>query len=151
MSKQKPRVTIYTDGGSKPNPGPGGWGALLIHGEIQQELSGAHPDTSNNRMELTAACEALEALKEPCEVWLYTDSKYLKDGITNWLQDWLKNDWRTANKQPVKNKDLWQRLRAATERHDIRWHWTRGHAGNEHNERVDNLATLARKRLGSKR
>ncbi len=137
-------IIIYTDGGCKPNPGPGGWGALLIYGEHQRELSGGAKDTTNNQMELTAAIEALEALAEPCEVTLYTDSVYIQKGITEWIRKWVKNGWQTSNRQPVKNKDLWQRLHAATERHQIKWQWVKGHAGNAHNERVDRLATKAR-------
>lgn len=144
----QPHVTIYTDGGAKPNPnGPGGWGALLINGDHQRELSGGDPSTTNNRMELTAAIEALEALKQPCTVTLCTDSQYLKNGITDWMRNWIKNGWKTASKKPVKNKELWQRLHAATQRHDIDWQWVRGHAGNEYNERVDQLATEARENL----
>ena len=144
----KPQVTIYTDGGAKPNPnGPGGWAALLIYGDHQKELSGGEPSTTNNRMELTAAISALEALKEPCIVALYTDSQYVKNGITDWMRNWIKNGWKTAAKKPVKNQELWQRLHAATQRHDINWQWVRGHAGNEHNERVDQLATEAREKL----
>ncbi len=141
----KPQVTIYTDGGAKPNPnGPGGWAALLIAGEHQKELSGGERSTTNNRMELTAAIMALEALKEPCRVTMYTDSQYVRNGITDWLHKWVRNDWRTADKKPVKNQELWERLYAATKRHDIDWKWVRGHAGHEHNERVDQLATAAR-------
>ena len=117
----KPTVTIYTDGGSKPNPGPGGWAALLIYGEHEKALSGAERDTTNNRMELTAACEALESLNCPCEVAFYTDSEYLKNGITQWLPNWVEKNWRTSSKKPVKNQDLWQRLHAATEPHTIHW------------------------------
>ena len=143
----KPHVRIYTDGGSKPNPGPGGWAALLLFGEHRKELSGGEPKTTNNRMELTAAIEALEALRQPCEVDLYTDSTYLKNGITRWLYGWVKNGWQTASRQPVKNQDLWRRLHEATQRHDITWHWLKSHAGDEHNERVDELATAARERV----
>lgn len=137
----KPDVTIYTDGGSKPNPGPGGWGAVLIFGEHEKELSGGDPNTTNNQMELTAAIMALEALNKPCAVTLYTDSVYLKNGITKWLPDWVKRNWRTANKKPVKNQELWQRLYEAVQPHDITWKWVKGHAGNQHNERVDQLAS----------
>lgn len=142
MSEEK--VIIYTDGGSKPNPGPGGWAALLIYGNYEKELSGGDSDTSNNRMELTAAIEALSALTRPCSVELYTDSEYLKNGITQWLKGWVKNGWVTANKQPVKNQDLWEELHEATQRHKISWRWTKGHAGDANNERVDLLATAAR-------
>ncbi len=147
----KPQVTIYTDGGAKPNPnGPGGWAALLIYGDHQKELSGGESSTTNNRMELIAAISALEALKEPCAVTLYTDSQYLQNGITTWLHNWVKNGWRTAAKKPVKNQELWHRLNTATQRHDINWQWVRGHAGNEHNERVDQLATAAREKLNGR-
>lgn len=141
----KPQVIIYTDGGAKPNPnGPGGWAALLISGDHQKELSGGERSTTNNRMELTAAIMALEALKEPCRVTMYTDSQYVRNGITDWLPKWVRNDWRTADKKPVKNQELWERLYAATKRHEIDWKWVRGHAGHEYNERVDQLATAAR-------
>lgn len=144
----KPQVMIYSDGGAKPNPGgPGGWAALLIYGPNQKELSGSEPDTTNNRMELTAACEALEALTQPCKVAFYTDSEYVQRGISEWLAGWIKRGWKTANRQPVKNQDLWERLNEAAQRHDIEWRWVRGHAGNEHNERVDQLATEARLRI----
>lgn len=143
----KPKVTIYTDGGCKPNPGPGGWAALLIYGKSRKKLSGNDPQTTNNQMELTAAIEALEALKEPCEVTLYTDSEYLKKGITRWMRQWVRNGWKTANKKPVKNQELWRRLYDATQRHEIKWRWTEGHAGDELNEFVDRLATEARERL----
>jgi ribonuclease HI len=144
----QPSVEIYTDGGAKPNPdGPGGWAALLLFGNHKKELSGGEPSTTNNRMELTAAIMALEALTEPCAVKLHTDSQYVKNGITQWMKNWRKNGWRTANKKPVKNQDLWQRLDAATQRHEIKWAWVKGHAGHEHNERVDQLATIARESL----
>ena len=143
-----PQVTIYTDGGAKPNPGgPGGWAALLIHGEHQRELSGAEPSTTNNRMELTAAIMAMEALREPCEVTLCTDSQYLKNGITEWLPGWIRRGWKTTARKPVKNQDLWQRLHTACQRHEIRWRWVRGHAGDPANQRVDRLATAARETL----
>lgn len=144
----RPHVTIYTDGGAKPNPGgPGGWAALLISGRHRKELSGGEASTTNNRMELTAAIEALEALNQPSSVELHTDSQYVKNGITEWLPNWSRNGWKTASKKPVKNQDLWQRLDAATKRHDITWTWVQGHAGHEHNERVDQLATAAREAL----
>lgn len=143
----KPQVTIYTDGGSKPNPGPGGWAAVLIYGEHERELSGGHPQTTNNQMELTAAIEALETLKVPCDVVLYTDSEYLKRGITEWLPKWVQNGWKSSKRELVKNQELWQRLYDATQRHDLVWRWVEAHAGNVYNERVDKLATLARKRL----
>ena len=150
MTNDKPTVIIYTDGGAKPNPGKGGWGALLIYGDHQKELSGSDPDTTNNQMELTAAIEALEALSKPCNVTLFTDSAYLKRGITEWLPNWVEKGWKTAGKKPVKNQALWQRLHAATERHAVTWQWTRGHAGNPYNERVDKLATKARQRPQAK-
>jgi len=141
-------VTIYTDGGCKPNPGPGGWGALLLAANgTTKELSGAAAETTNNRMELTAAIEALRALKGPCRVTLVTDSEYLKNGISGWLADWVQNNWLTSGDQPVKNRDLWQALYAETQRHDITWEWVKGHAGDEHNEHVDQLATAARREL----
>ncbi len=144
----RPQVTIYTDGGARPNPGgPGGWAALLSSGGHQRELSGAEPATTNNRMELTAAIMALEALREPCQVTLYTDSQYLKNGITQWLPGWLERGWKTAARKPVKNQALWQRLHDASRRHEIEWHWVRGHAGNPDNQRVDRLAAAARKSL----
>ncbi len=143
----QPHIVIYTDGGCRPNPGPGGWGVLLIASERTKELSGGEPDTTNNRMELTAAIEALEALHEPCEATLHTDSEYLKKGITSWMEKWRKNGWQTASRKPVKNQDLWRRLYDATQRHQITWKWVKGHAGNEYNERVDQLATVARENL----
>ena len=133
-------VEIFTDGACSGNPGPGGWGAILRFGEAEKELSGGAPETTNNRMELTAAIEALEALKRPVTVALYTDSTYLKDGITKWIKAWRRNGWKTAAKKPVKNVDLWQRLEAAMEPHEIDWHWVRGHAGHPENERADALA-----------
>lgn len=147
MSESRKRVTIYTDGGSKPNPGPGGWAALLMYEGHEKAISGGDPKTTNNQMELTAAIMALEALSEPCDVTLHTDSVYLRNGITQWLPNWVKNGWKTANKKPVKNQDLWQRLHTATERHTITWKWVKGHAGNKHNTRVDKLATAARKNI----
>ncbi len=150
MTDTKPHVMIYTDGGAKPNPGPGGWAALLIYTDIEKELSGGARSTTNNQMELTAAIEALEALRQPCHVTIYTDSEYLKKGITEWLPSWIRKNWRTASGQPVKNQDLWERLHAAAQRHDVQWGWVRGHAGNEFNERVDQLATEARIRIQSK-
>ena len=136
-------VTIYTDGACSGNPGPGGWGALLSYGEAEKELSGGEPDTTNNRMELMAAIRALQALKQPCIVHLYTDSVYVKDGITGWIHGWKKNGWKTADKKPVKNADLWQELDEAVRRHTIHWHWVKGHAGDEKNERADALARSA--------
>ncbi|MGB1540520.1 MAG: ribonuclease HI [Rickettsiales bacterium] len=136
-------VTIYTDGACSGNPGPGGWGALLRYGEAEKELSGGELETTNNRMELMAAIRALQALKHACAVELYTDSTYVKDGITQWIFNWKKNNWRTANKKPVKNADLWQELDEAVSRHKVNWHWVKGHAGDADNERVDELARNA--------
>ena len=138
-------VAIYTDGACRGNPGPGGWGAVLLHGGHRREISGASAQTTNNRMELTAAIQALEALKRPSAVDLYTDSTYVKDGITRWLPNWKARGWRTAAKAPVKNRDLWEALDALAGRHDVAWHWVRGHAGNAENERADTLARAALK------
>ncbi len=149
METTRPCVTIYTDGGCKPNPGPGGWAALLIYGVHEKTLSGAERDTTNNRMELMAACMALEALNRPCAVKLFTDSEYLRKGITEWLPNWTRNGWLTASKKPVLNQDLWQRLHAATQPHDITWHWVKGHSSDAHNQRVDQLAAEARQKLVS--
>ena len=132
-------VTIYTDGGCKGNPGPGGWGALLIYKGREREIYGGEPLTTNNRMELMAAISALEALKRGCPVDLHTDSQYLRNGITEWIAGWKANGWKTAQKKPVKNVDLWQRLDAARQRHAVKWHWVRGHAGHPENERADGL------------
>jgi ribonuclease HI len=134
------RVTIYTDGACSGNPGPGGWGALLTVGGRTKELSGGEPVTTNNRMELTAAIRALEALTRPCAVDLYTDSQYVRQGITAWMHNWKRRGWRTADNKPVKNEDLWRRLDAARASHRVVWHWVRGHAGDPNNERVDALA-----------
>jgi ribonuclease HI len=142
-----PQVEIWTDGGCRPNPGPGGWAAILRFGAAEKELSGAEAETTNNRMELTAAIRALEALKRPCRVTLHTDSEYVKNGITRWVKGWVRNDWRNSAREPVANMALWQRLLAAAEPHDVRWVWVRGHAGDPMNERVDRLATEARRRL----
>lgn len=136
-------VDIFTDGACSGNPGPGGWGAILRYGEIEKELSGGEPDTTNNRMELTAAIEALNALNEPCQVDLYTDSSYVKDGIGGWIEGWKRNGWKTAAKKPVKNVELWQALEEARDRHDVTWHWIKGHAGHPENERADELARHA--------
>ena len=133
-------VTIYTDGACSGNPGPGGWGALLTSGEHEKELCGGEAETTNNRMELQAAIEALNALKRSCEVDLWTDSQYVKGGITGWIHGWKKNGWKTANKKPVKNAELWQALDEALKRHKVNWHWVKGHAGHEGNERADELA-----------
>lgn len=140
MAAGEKSVTIYTDGACSGNPGPGGWGAVLIYGENRKEISGGEPHTTNNRMELIAAIEALGSLKGPCSVDLHTDSNYLRDGITTWIKNWKRNGWRTANRKPVKNADLWERLEQARTRHDIRWHWVKGHAGHPENERADELA-----------
>ena len=134
------RVSVHTDGACSGNPGPGGWGALLSYDGHEKELSGGEPQTTNNRMELMAAIMALEAMKRPVAIDLHTDSVYLKDGITRWLKDWKARGWRTAAKKPVKNVDLWQRLESALERHDVTWHWVKGHAGDAGNERADELA-----------
>ncbi len=135
-----PFVTIYTDGACRGNPGPGGWGAILISGAHERELCGGERTTTNNRMELMAAIQALEALKKPCRVELHTDSQYLRTGITEWLAGWKARGWRTAAKAPVKNDDLWKRLDAARLRHQVDWRWVKGHAGHPLNERADGLA-----------
>ncbi len=134
------RVVIYTDGACSGNPGPGGWGAILIFGEHRKELKGGAAETTNNRMELMAAIEALKALKRPCAVELHTDSDYLRQGITSWIHNWKRNGWKTAAKKPVKNADLWQALEEAAARHRVSWHWVKGHAGHPENERADALA-----------
>ncbi|WP_422362637.1 ribonuclease HI [Pyruvatibacter mobilis] len=134
------RVDVYTDGACSGNPGPGGWGAVLISGGNEKEISGGEPGTTNNRMELMAAIMALEAMKRPVEVHLHTDSTYVRDGITKWIHGWKKNGWKTAAKKPVKNADLWQRLEEAACRHKVEWHWVKGHAGHPQNERADELA-----------
>lgn len=133
-------ITIYTDGSCLGNPGPGGWGAVLKYGRHEKEIYGGAQDTTNNRMELMAAIEALKTLKEPCTVELYTDSTYVKDGITKWIEGWKARGWRTANKKPVKNVELWQALEEALVRHNVTWHWVKGHAGHDGNERADLLA-----------
>ncbi len=143
-------VEIFTDGACSGNPGPGGWGAVLRYGTREKELSGGEAPTTNNRMELFAAIAGLEALKRPCRVQLYTDSLYLRDGVTRWLPAWKARGWRTADKKPVKNVDLWQRLEQAAAPHQIEWHWVRGHSGHPENERADALAraAIANARLG---
>ncbi|GGZ98561.1 ribonuclease H [Novosphingobium arvoryzae] len=141
------RVEVFTDGACKGNPGPGGWGAVLRMGPHEKELSGSEPGTTNNRMELTAVIEALGALKQPCEVHLHTDSRYVIDGITSWIFGWQKNGWKTAAKKPVLNADLWQVLLAATRPHKIKWIWVKGHAGHPENERADKLASDAAESL----
>ncbi len=134
------KIVIYTDGACSGNPGPGGWGAILTSDGHMRELNGGEPHTTNNRMELTAAISALEALKRPSEVELHTDSQYLRNGITQWLAGWKRNGWRTADKKPVKNEDLWRRLEAAALQQKIDWRWVKGHAGHAMNERADELA-----------
>jgi len=136
-------VIIHTDGACSGNPGPGGWGAILQWGDHVRELKGGEPQTTNNRMELLAAINALEALKRPCEVELHTDSQYLRNGIMTWINTWKRNGWRTADRKPVKNDDLWKRLDAALGHHKVKWHWVRGHAGHDLNERADVLARAA--------
>lgn len=133
-------VELYTDGACKGNPGPGGWGALLRFGDVERELFGGEPETTNNRMELMAAIEGLRALKQRCQVTLTTDSVYVRDGVTRWMANWKRNGWKTANKKPVKNQDLWQALDAQCQRHTIDWQWVKGHSGHPGNERADALA-----------
>jgi ribonuclease HI len=140
------QVEIHTDGACLGNPGPGGWGALLRHGATERELAGGEPDSTNNRMEMMGAIAALEALTAPCEVTLYTDSQYVKKGIGEWLPNWIRRGWKTAAGEPVKNRDLWERLAAASTRHQVEWRWVKGHAGNVDNERVDRLARAAAER-----
>jgi len=140
-------VEIFTDGACSGNPGPGGWGAILRYKGHEKELSGGETATTNNRMELMAAIAALEALKKPTRVRVFTDSQYVHNGIRTWIHDWKKRGWKTADKKPVKNIDLWQRLEAAIETHDIEWHWIRGHSGHPENERADALARKAIRRL----
>ncbi len=143
MSESKPVVQIYTDGACLGNPGPGGWAALLRWNGREKALVGAASRTTNNRMELRAAIEGLRALKKPCEVHIYTDSEYLRKGITQWIHNWRRNGWRTAGKKPVKNQDLWRALLEAMKPHEVHWEWVKGHAGHEENERVDRLAAEA--------
>ncbi|MRH78783.1 ribonuclease HI [Spiribacter sp. C176] len=133
-------VEMYTDGACRGNPGPGGWGVLLRNGEKERTLYGGDPNTTNNRMELTAAIEGLSLLSEPCRVELTTDSEYVRRGITEWMPGWKQRNWRTASRKPVANRDLWERLDAIASEHDVRWHWVRGHSGHAENERVDALA-----------
>ena len=142
-------VEIWTDGGCKPNPGPGGWGAVLRFRGHERELSGGDPDTTNNRMELTAAASALEALNRRCRVVLHTDSEYLRNGITRWHEGWVRRNWRNSAGDPVANMDLWRRLLEANGRHQVDWRWIRGHAGDAMNERAHDLATVAREEMGS--
>ena len=136
----EPEVEIFTDGACSGNPGPGGWGAILRLGSRERELSGGDPATTNNRMELMAAIMGLETLKRPCTVRLFTDSTYVRDGVTKWIHGWKKNGWRTSDKKPVKNVDLWKRLDEALGRQKVHWHWVKGHAGHAMNERADELA-----------
>lgn len=143
-------VVIYTDGACRGNPGPGGWGALLQFGDKSRELCGGDTQTTNNRMELTAAIKALDALKYACDVNLHTDSNYVRQGITQWLPRWKNNGWKTAAKKPVKNADLWKRLDAAGARHTIQWHWVKGHSGNPGNEAADDLANRGIDELNGK-
>lgn len=138
-----PEVELFTDGACRGNPGPGGWGALLRMGDKERELSGGEPLTTNNRMELLAAIEGLKALKRPCRVTLHTDSMYVRDGITKWVHNWRRNGWRTADRKPVKNAELWQALCEAAAQHRIEWKWVRGHSGHPENERADALACAA--------
>ncbi|WP_044410662.1 ribonuclease HI [Thiomicrospira microaerophila] len=139
----KTNVELFTDGGCKGNPGPGGWGALLRFNGVEKELKGYEADTTNNRMELMAAISGFEALKRPCKVDITTDSQYVKNGITQWMANWKKRNWKTANNHPVKNQDLWQRLDQAIAAHTVEWHWVKGHSGHAENERVDQLANQA--------
>ena len=141
-----PHVIVHTDGACSGNPGPGGWGAILKFGDTEKELKGGEAHTTNNRMELMAAIAALEALSKPCEVVLHTDSQYVQKGIGEWLPNWIRRGWKTAAGEPVKNKDLWERLAAANTRHQVQWKWVKGHAGHVDNERVDQLARAAAER-----
>lgn len=140
MRAMTEKVLIYTDGACKGNPGPGGWGALLRVGAHEKELFGGEPETTNNRMELAAVINALASLKRPCSVEVYTDSQYVRNGITEWLAQWRRRGWKTADRKPVKNVDLWQALEREASRHEVQWHWVRGHAGHDGNERADQLA-----------
>ncbi|PII38456.1 ribonuclease H [Sinorhizobium meliloti CCBAU 01290] len=133
-------VDIFTDGACSGNPGPGGWGAVLRYGDVEKEMSGGEAETTNNRMELLAAISALNALRQPCEVDLHTDSKYVMDGISKWIHGWKRNGWKTGDRKPVKNGELWQALDEARNRHNVTWHWVKGHAGHPENERADELA-----------
>ncbi len=142
-------IEIFTDGACKGNPGPGGWGALLRYNDTEKSIHGGEQNTTNNRMELTAAIEALKLLKEPCSVDLTTDSQYVRKGVTEWIHNWKKNGWKTSAKKPVKNVDLWQQLDEFNLRHEIRWHWVKGHAGHRENEIADELANLGIETLTS--
>jgi len=143
------KIDIFTDGACKGNPGPGGWGAILRMGGHEKELSGSDPSTTNNRMEMTAVIKGLNALIEPCEVTLHTDSRYVIDGMTKWIEGWKRNGWINASKQPVRNADLWHELIEAAQRHEIHWQWVKGHNGHTENERVDRLASDAARAAGS--
>lgn len=145
------RVMIYTDGACRGNPGPGGWGALLRYNDSEKKISGAELDTTNNRMELMAAIQALAVLREPCQIELYTDSQYVQKGISQWMHAWKKSQWRRADKKPVKNADLWQALDQEASRHQISWHWVKGHSGHIENELADQLANEAIDRLQQKK
>jgi len=134
------KVVIYTDGACSGNPGPGGWGAILRYGDHEKELNGGEPDTTNNRMEMMAVIQSLAAMKKPCDIDLYTDSVYVKDGVTKWMDGWKAKGWKTASKKPVKNQDLWERIDSEIQRHNVAWHWVKGHAGHPDNERADELA-----------
>ena len=149
MESKRERVEIWTDGGCKPNPGPGGWGAILVFRGSEKELSGGESATTNNRMELTAAAEALESLKRPCSVVIFTVSEYVKNGFTRWHTGWVRRNWRNAAGDPVANMDLWRRLLDAAKPHQIDWRWVRGHSGDPMNERADQLATEARQRISA--
>lgn len=151
MEMDRPTVTIYTDGACDPNPGPGGWAVILSYRGHEKVLTGSEAETTNNRMELQAAISALEALREPCRVELYTDSRYLKRGITEWLPNWIARGWRKSDRSPVLNVDLWQRLHALTLQHEVHWHWVPGHGGDSQNARVDDLARQAIGRARSAR
>ena len=142
-----PKVIIYTDGSCLNNPGNGGWGAILLYNKIEKVISGNSKNTTNNQMELKAVIEALRILKKSCEIDIYTDSQYVKNGITGWINNWLRNNWKSANNKPIKNKEFWQELYKLTERHQINWHWVKAHNGHIMNERVDKLARLAAESL----
>lgn len=142
-TESEPHVIIYTDGACSGNPGPGGWGAVLLFHEVVQDIFGSEKNTTNNRMEMMAALKALKALPRGCKVDIYTDSMYLRDGLRTWIHSWKKNGWKTADKKPVKNQDLWMELDEIQNNHSVSWHWVRGHDGNEYNERADSLARSA--------
>ena len=143
MDLESDIIYIYTDGACSGNPGPGGWGAVLLHKDNKKEISGGEKETTNNRMELMATIEALSSVKKDCQIELYTDSKYVMDGISSWIKNWKKNGWRTANKKPVKNADLWQKLDSVQEKHNINWNWVKGHSGHKYNDLADQLAVDA--------